>query len=80
MPSKINFLTASDGTNTIVQDVDLPRQAQAIFVGTGGDLVVETPSGNVVTFNNVVSGSIIPIRIKQVRSATNADDMTLLFE
>lgn len=57
-------------------DSDLPVLARALYVGTGGDLVLlarddETP----ITLANVGDGAFIPIRARQVMAATTASDI-----
>ncbi len=58
-------------------NADLARAAKAIYVGTGGDLVVRlVKSDSDVTFRNVISGSILDLRVRAVRQAgTTAADV-----
>lgn len=51
---------------------DLPQVSRAIYVGTGGNLVVEMLWGATVTFANVASGSLLPIRARKVLAASTA--------
>lgn len=55
----------------------LPLLPKAIYVGTGGNLVVRAiDSDQDVTFTNVVSGSILDVRAIAVRNAgTTASDL-----
>lgn len=55
----------------------LPVTAKAIYVGSGGDLVMRAvDSGENVRFANVASGSILPIRVTAVlASGTTASDL-----
>ena len=39
-----------------------------VYVGGAGDMAVVTASGDEVTLANVQAGSVIPLRIKQVKS------------
>jgi hypothetical protein len=57
---------------------DIPK---ALFVGTGGDLVVRGVGGGAdATFKNVQSGSILPLRAQFVRaSGTSAADIVALY-
>ena len=49
-------------------DNDMPNTSRAIYVGGTGDLeVVMADGGAAVTFRNVVSGSLLPIRAARVR-------------
>ena len=54
-------------------DSDLPQRTRAIYVGVAGDLAVKM-AGNeqVVTFPNVQAGSMLPLRVTQIRVATTA--------
>ena len=46
----------------------LPIPAKALYVGTGGDLVLRAiGSSEDVTFRNVAAGSILPVRTIAVR-------------
>ena len=60
---------------------DLHEAPKAIYIGTGGDLVVQPLDGNQdVVFRNTISGSILDIRVKAVRATgTNAQDIVGLF-
>ena len=46
--------------------------AVALYVGTGGDVVIETRNGNPVTFANVPDGSILPVFAVKVMAASTA--------
>jgi len=56
-------------------DVNLTRKVRALYVGTGGDLLVEMLEGDVVTFSGVLGGTILPIGVKQVRVGTTATNI-----
>jgi hypothetical protein len=58
-PADAAAVTASDSTF-----VDF----FGLYVGTGGDVAVVTAKGNAVTFSSVPGGTIIPLRITQVKS------------
>ena len=49
-------------------DTDLSRDMRALYIGTGGNLTVVTSGGDTVTFNSVLSGTILPVRVIQVKS------------
>ena len=53
---------------------------KALFVGTGGTLVLRTASGAAdVIFKNLVSGQILPVRAQFVRATgTTAADIVAL--
>lgn len=54
---------------------------RALYVGTGGDLaVVMADQSSNVTFKNVPSGSILPVRVWSVQSTdTTATDILALY-
>ncbi len=54
---------------TITPDTDLPQVPRALYVGSGGDLTVETLAGNVVTIQGALGGMTYPIRIRRVISS-----------
>ncbi|MCK9542480.1 MAG: hypothetical protein M0R03_10685 [Novosphingobium sp.] len=54
-------------------DSDLPALVRALYVGTGGDLVLlAKDDSDPVTLADVPSGSFIPVRAKRVMAATTA--------
>lgn len=69
----LNFPAYHSAAVTPNDSTDLPTTARAIYVGTGGDVVVElsndTP-GVGTTFSNVASGSLLSIRARRIH-ATN---------
>lgn len=56
---------------------ELPTLTKAIYIGQGGDLTVLTgKSLESVTFRNVMSGTILDVRVRAVKSTdTTADDL-----
>ncbi|MGJ8582979.1 MAG: spike base protein, RCAP_Rcc01079 family [Marinosulfonomonas sp.] len=53
--------------------VPLAAVSRAIYVGQTGDVVAEMQSGQVVTFQNVQSGTILAVRtLKILQSGTTA--------
>lgn len=60
--------------------VDLTKIARALYVGGSGDLNVDMPDGSTVLFTGVVGGTIMPIRVKRVRStSTTATAIVALY-
>ncbi len=60
-------------------DADLSPVPRAIYVGGAGDLVVSMMAGGPpVTFVNVPSGIILPLRAIRVLEASTTTDMVLL--
>ena len=53
---------------------------RAIYVGTGGNITLQSKAGDKVTINNVQDGSILPIRVyKVIDSDTTATDIIGLY-
>lgn len=58
----------------------LPQPCRRIYIGTGGDLSVVTPGGNVVDFKNLPDGSFIEGPIAQIRATgTDAADLVVMY-
>lgn len=52
---------------------------RGLYVGTGGDVVVVTIKGQAVTFSNVPSGAILPVRASEVRvTGTTASNIVAM--
>jgi hypothetical protein len=49
---------------------DATRVVRALYVGVGGTVVALTSADQVLTFLNVPSGSILPVRCKRVNSTS----------
>jgi hypothetical protein len=66
-PAGAFSITASDTTN--LQNVAI------VFIGGAGNVKVTTANGDVVTFNGLLGGAIIPVQVLRVwstgTSATN---------
>lgn len=61
-------------------DSDLATTARALYVGGAGDVVVYmVGSTTAITFAGVAAGTILPIRVDQVRAATTATDIVALW-
>ena len=69
-PAKHAFAITPD------DNADLPTTTKALYIGTGGDLVVRlVDSTQDVTFVAVPSGAILPLRVDAVRTASTATDI-----
>ena len=61
-------------------DTDLDPPARALFVGTGGNVVVHNMEGESVTITNVPDGVIFPCWVKRVLDTdTTADDIIAIY-
>lgn len=60
-------------------DVDLDKRTRAVYVGVAGDLNVIMSGGQTVTFVGVLGGSVLPIRVDQIKAATTAASIIALF-
>lgn len=62
-------------------DATVLTTTRALWVGTGGDVAVTMLSGDAVTFANVPSGSLLPIRVTKVLATgtVTADDIVALW-
>jgi len=61
---------------TPADDADLAYVTRGIYVGTSGDLKVDTAGGDTVTFVSLSAGMIHPIRAQRVyATGTDADDI-----
>lgn len=61
-------ITKSDSTQ-------LPERCCGLYIGTTGDVVVETESAKAVTFTAVPAGGILPIAARKVKAATTASNI-----
>lgn len=58
----------------------LTTVARALYVGTGGDVVILGTDGVAVTFKNVATGAILPVVAARVNStSTTASNVVALF-
>lgn len=51
---------------------------RALWIGTGGTLVVTTDTDDQLTFQNMADGVLIPIHVKSVDVGTTCTDMIAL--
>lgn len=80
MPQRDQFPSRSAGASprewfsiTPDDDNDLAQVPQAIWVGVGGDLVLQGRDGHVEPFKNVPNGFLFigsPVRVMQATTAT----------
>ena len=69
---------ASRGVAVTPSDATVLTTSRALFVGSGGTLVV-TMLGSDVTFTNVQSGAILPLQVQKVKAATTATGIVALY-
>ncbi|MFY7836465.1 MAG: spike base protein, RCAP_Rcc01079 family [Novosphingobium sp.] len=57
--------------------VEFERATKAVYVGTGGDLVLRSVNGTAdVTFRNLPAGFILDVRVRAIRlTGTTAADL-----
>ena len=72
---------ASDAAAVTPNDsADLAGEAQALFVGVGGDINLTTVEGTTVVFVGLVAGVILPVRTKRVlATSTTATNIIALY-
>lgn len=59
---------------------NLTRLTRALYIGTAGNVAVESEEGDSVTFSAVLGGSILPIRVRRVNStSTTATNIIALY-
>ena len=71
-PESAEAVTPNDSTNLSAPSV--------VYVGTSGNVKVTTAAGDDVTFTNIQSGGVIPVRVKRVWSTgTTASNMVRVY-
>lgn len=70
---------ATSAFAVVPADADLQAVTRALYIGTGGDLVVTlADDGAPVLLAAVQSGTLLPIRAKRVGADTTATDIVAL--
>jgi len=73
--SRVSSLTRAEAV-TPHNTNELTNVSRAIYVGTGGNLVIVMQGGAEVTLTGVVASTWLPIRIKKVKlTGTTASDI-----
>lgn len=72
---------AWDARAVTLADADLPRApTTGLYVGGAGNVVVKMASGqDDVSFAGVPAGTILPIRVDQVKTASTASNIVALY-
>jgi hypothetical protein len=80
-PASSSSQPAGDALAVTPADSDMVIISRAIYVGVSGNLTVKMAgSENTVTFTDVPAGSLLPIRVSQVRSTdTTATNIVALY-
>jgi hypothetical protein len=52
---------------------------RALYVGTTGDVTVDTPNQTDIVFVGVPAGTILPLAVLRVKAATTASDIVALY-
>ena len=59
---------------------DLTNAGAVLYIGVGGDVKVDTVSGDAVTFKNMADGAILAVQVKKVyATGTSATDIVALY-
>ena len=70
---------AAFGVEITPADADLEEYTRAIYVGSTGNLeVIMAGDEHVITLIGVLAGSLLPLRVKQIRAGTTATNIVAL--
>ena len=80
-PNTVGSVPAEDASAVTTSDsTNLTNTARALYVGTAGNIALVTVGGNVITFTNVQSGTILPVRTTRVNATnTTATNIVALY-
>jgi hypothetical protein len=80
-PNTVGSVPAEDASAVTPSDsTNLTNAARALYVGTAGNIALVTVGGNVITFVNVQSGTILPVRTTRVNATnTTATNIVALY-
>ncbi len=76
--SRAKAIVTSDTVNIVHPNGDTTASCE-VYVGGAGNVVVETSGGDIVTFTAVPVGSILPVSVKKVTTASTATLMIALW-
>lgn len=81
MTQRLNFQIPANAVAVTEHETNmLPASTVALYIGTGGDLVVDMEGGNTaVTFPSVPSGTIMIGRFVKLRTASTVAGVVALF-
>lgn len=70
---RANAVVTSD---TVIYD----QPTRGLYVGSGGNVTVEMVSGGIVTFTNIIAGTLLPIQVDRIYSTgTTATNLVALY-
>lgn len=73
-----NFPAAGAAAITPSDSTEL--NCRAIYVGGGGNVVVQMPGRDTsITFSNVLAGTFMPVSARRVMAATSATNLVALY-
>ncbi len=84
----MGFVPTNKVTQQAIKAVDVVPATQetlaipgaVLYIGTGGNIKVDTVSGDTVTFKNVADGSVLAVQVKKVyNTGTSAGDIIALY-
>lgn len=80
-PNTVGTVPAEDASAVTPSDsTNLTSAARALYIGTAGNVTLVTIGGSVITFSNVQSGSILPVRTTRVNATnTTATNIVALY-
>lgn len=58
---------------------NVSNECPVLYVGGGGDLIVETEGGDIVTFVGFPSGGFLPVYVKRIISGSAVSNVIALF-
>lgn len=75
-------ITPNDNANISIGGIPISDSIESgvcLYVGVGGDIKVTSIGGQIATFQNVASGSFLPIQVKRLwQTGTNATGIIAL--
>jgi hypothetical protein len=80
-PNTVGSVPAEDASAVTPSDsTSLTNAARALYIGTAGNVTLVTIGGSVITFSNVQSGTILPVRTTRVNAtSTTATNIVALY-
>lgn len=74
------FADPAQGVEAVALDTNLNKTCRGLYVGTTGDVSILASDGSTAVLINVQGGSVLPIRVRQVKSSgTTAGGLVALY-